>query len=55
MTAAGWCMLVVSWSAIGLLTGYTVWRTLRTKTDELSAPLDLEAEIQEEKARREER
>ncbi len=29
MTAAGWAMLVISWSAIGSLAAYCLYRTLR--------------------------
>lgn len=53
MNAAGWTMLIVSWGTILWLTAFAVSRTLRAKPRELSAPLEIEAEIEAEDARRE--
>ncbi len=53
MTPAGWAMLIGSWTAITAITAYAVWRTLKAPPRELSAPLDLEAEIEEQEARKE--
>lgn len=52
MRADGWAMLILSWGAILVLSGYTLWRTIRSKPHELSAPLELEAEIEEMEARK---
>jgi len=47
MNTGGWIMLVVSWSVIISLTVWAVWRTIQVKPKALSAPLDLEARIEE--------
>ena len=52
MNAGGWAMLLVSWGGITALTVFCLWRTLRAKPRELSAPLELEAEIEEREAER---
>ncbi len=52
MTVAGWIMLAASWGAIAGLTGFALWRTLRAKPrDELTAPIDIEAQIEERERR----
>lgn len=53
MTAGGWIMLGVSWVGITALTVFAVWRTLRARPRDLAAPLDLEAEIEEDESRKE--
>lgn len=53
MTIGGWMMLVLSWGAITFLAVFTVWRTLRAKPRALSAPLDIEAQIEESEAEKE--
>jgi hypothetical protein len=40
-------MLAASWGAITALTVFALWRTMKAPPGELSAPLDLEAEIEE--------
>jgi ABC-type nickel/cobalt efflux system permease component RcnA len=55
MTLGGWLMLVLSWVAILCLAVFAVWRTLRAKPRELSAPLDIEAKIEESEAEKERR
>lgn len=48
MRPEGWFMLIVSWTGIGILTVYTIVRTLRAKPREnLTAPLDIEKKIEE--------
>lgn len=47
MTFAGWCILILSWGSIVVLAAFSLWRTIRTQPQELSAPLELEAEIDE--------
>jgi hypothetical protein len=54
MSIAGWVMMVVSWSVICGLVWFTIRRTLKVKPRDLTAPLDIEARIEEEDARREE-
>ena len=52
MTIAGWIMLAASWAAIAGLTGFAMWRTLRAKPrNELTAPIDIEAQIEERERR----
>ena len=45
MTALGWLMLGVSWTGILSLTAYCVWRSVAGKSTDLTAPLNLEVEI----------
>ena len=53
MEISGWTILVVSWSAIISLCVYCLWRSIKVKPQELTAPLDVEAGIEEEEAARE--
>jgi hypothetical protein len=53
MNIGGWIMLLVSWSVIVWLTVWTVWRTIQVKPKALSAPLDLEARIEEIESQKE--
>jgi hypothetical protein len=53
MNTGGWIMLLVSWSVIVWLTAWTVWRTMQVKPKALSAPLDLEARIEEIESQKE--
>lgn len=48
MTTQGWLMLAISWGGILVLTGYCVWRTATRKSDDLAAPLDIEARLDRE-------
>ena len=54
MSTGGWFMLIVSWSVIAWLTVFTIWRTLRAKGRNLSAPLDIEARIEADEAKQRE-
>ncbi len=53
MQLSGWLMLAVSWGGVLALTAFCLWRTLAVKPQELSAPLELEAEIDQFEARKE--
>lgn len=53
METSGWITLIIAWSTIGSLAAYTLWRTIRTPPQDLSAPLELEAEHEEQEAARE--
>jgi len=48
MTTWGWVMMGVSWGVILVLAGFCVWRSATARTDELSAPFDIEAQIDRE-------
>ena len=54
MTIGGWIMLSVSWAAIGALTLYTLRLSTRARPGDLSAPLEIEAELEEQEARKDE-
>jgi hypothetical protein len=48
MKIEGWIMLIASWAAISGLCAFAIARTLRARSRDLSAPLDIEAQIEEE-------